>query len=207
MRAYYRDSSEENLNLPHDSGQPVSEQKLEALGWKVWKLDVTDPDCMNKHRKHARESGFVDGSAREHLWDFKDNLKSGAPGTPDMVGVSQFYNMVLGPYSLLLRTLMMHSTSVIPFDKMVAILHGIWFCDVKEPETNAIIRILVEPGDQYFIPAGTIAHFHPHVDTMHDTSVFIIYKTTQTFEQHPPWVHGHDHELHNHPIRTAYLKK
>ncbi|KAF9254356.1 hypothetical protein L218DRAFT_509645 [Marasmius fiardii PR-910] len=88
---------------------------------------------------------------------------------------------------------------------MTFILEGMWYVDLKDPETDSLIRILVEPQDEFLYPAGTIAQFHPHADTMSNTIVFDIFKTTQTFEQQQPFTPGHD--LQRNPLRIDYLKR
>ncbi|KAF9258121.1 hypothetical protein L218DRAFT_1067237 [Marasmius fiardii PR-910] len=183
MRAYYRDTSIDNLNLPHDSGRPVSEERLRTLGWKFWTLGGTDSNYMHQHRKRAEEFGFVDGLAKEFLWSFKDDGFR-APGGPD-IGIKE--------------TLEMFSKDlIVQYDIMILIIEGMWHVDIKDPETDSFIRILIEPRDELLIPAGTIAQFYPHADTMDNTIALDIFKQQ-------PFTPGYD--LETHPLRIDYLKR
>ncbi|KAF9254362.1 hypothetical protein L218DRAFT_1082375 [Marasmius fiardii PR-910] len=99
---------------------------------------------------------------------------------------------------------MLSKDIIVQWDVMSFILEGMWYVDLKDPETDSFIRILVEPRDEFLFPAGTIAQFHTHADTMTNTTVLSIHKTTQTFEQQQPFTPGHD--LPGHPLRINYLK-
>ncbi|KAF9254210.1 hypothetical protein L218DRAFT_573870 [Marasmius fiardii PR-910] len=190
MRFYHRNTSVNDLSLPHDSGQPVSEERLRALGIKLWNSEGTDAECMAKHRKRATEElGFVDGLTKEYLWEFN---KPGAPGAPKMT-IKEALELLSNDF-------------IFQSDAFGLLVEGRWYCDVKDPATDSFIRILLEPKEEIIFPAGTVGQFRPLSHPLDsNTIVLAIFKTAQTFEQQRPLVPA-GHDIHNHPLRIAYLK-
>ncbi|KAJ8075168.1 hypothetical protein PM082_019496 [Marasmius tenuissimus] len=182
MRAYYRDSSACDLSLPHDSGRPVPEEKLRALGLKFWKLTGSDDDLEEKFGAIGEEMGFIEGSRQRSLQDF-------AKIEPKTVEeeVKFFAQDVLA------------LVDVLPFIKK-----GNIYYDIKDAQTNDYIRILAGPEEVYFIPQGSIVQAYPLVDGgLSRFCVDELYKTSEPLDEQPPFVQGQD--LRSNPLRIAYL--
>ncbi|KAJ8075169.1 hypothetical protein PM082_019497 [Marasmius tenuissimus] len=88
LRAYYRNPTAGDLSLPQDSGRPVSEKKLRALGCKWWLVEGSLDQRMEKFKELSKSLGFEDGD-REHFFD----LSNEAAGTPG--------NLALAPKAIL----------------------------------------------------------------------------------------------------------
>ncbi|KAG7092028.1 hypothetical protein E1B28_008410 [Marasmius oreades] len=172
MRAYYRDTSTANLNLPHDSGRTVSEDKLVALGLKFWTLEGTDSQCKDKLRQVGEGLGFVSGTMQEYLWELPNPGAPGAPDTTAQENLDQF-----------------SKEFVTHVDTIALVLKGTWYYDFKESGTGTYIRIVLGPKEACFSPRGVVAQLFTHADTSHHTTVFNLYKTSQSFEKQALYKH------------------
>ncbi|KAL0563222.1 1,2-dihydroxy-3-keto-5-methylthiopentene dioxygenase [Marasmius crinis-equi] len=82
MRAYYRHATGD-FSSPQDSGRPVSEEELRALGVKWWEIDGSHEERMKEYRELSKNLGFTD-DGYEHLYDLR-NPGGGMPHNTDMV--------------------------------------------------------------------------------------------------------------------------
>ncbi|KAL0571243.1 1,2-dihydroxy-3-keto-5-methylthiopentene dioxygenase [Marasmius crinis-equi] len=81
LRAYYRNASGD-FSLPQDTGRPVPEEKLRALGVKWWVVEGTEDERMKTLRQLSQDLGFT-GCEFEHLFDLRK--QTGTPYQLDMV--------------------------------------------------------------------------------------------------------------------------
>ncbi|KAJ8075166.1 hypothetical protein PM082_019494 [Marasmius tenuissimus] len=190
IRVYYRDISTCDLSLPHDTGRPVSEERLRAIGIKFWKFTSSGEEGNAKFRTLGEELGFgAKGSSQRYFGGF-DQVQVG--------DILKDVKPAIGFFSQDVLALV---------DALFLVKKGDCYFDFKDPETNYYIRVLVGPGEIYFIPQGTIMQAYPianlDTDTEHNISIDELYKTTEPLEKQPSLVHGRD--LRSEPIRIAYV--
>ena len=53
--------------VPHESGRAVPEEKLQALGFKLWALTGSDDDLEEKFKKIGKEMGLFGGARQSVL--------------------------------------------------------------------------------------------------------------------------------------------
>ena len=77
IRAYYRDISWTDLSLPHNTGRSVSQEKLQALGIKFWKLKCSVEEYDRRFRNLGEEMGFrVDSLSKRYFESESDQVEN-----------------------------------------------------------------------------------------------------------------------------------
>ncbi|KAG6918254.1 1,2-dihydroxy-3-keto-5-methylthiopentene dioxygenase 1 [Tephrocybe rancida] len=134
MRAYYYDNVPGDQRLPHDyiPSQPVSAEKLTALGVKFWSIPVdgNEPE--------------IDRIAAAEGYKNRDTINVSKEGLGDL-----YETKIKGFFEE-----HMHEDEEIRY-----ILAGSGFFDVRETPTDAWVRLAVEPGDLLVIPEGIYHRF------------------------------------------------
>ncbi|KAK1216728.1 1,2-dihydroxy-3-keto-5-methylthiopentene dioxygenase [Marasmius sp. AFHP31] len=182
IRVYYRDISTCDLSLPHDTGRPVSEERLRAIGIKFWKFTGSGEECNAKFRALGEEMGFgVKGSSQRYFRGF-DQVQVGDIPKDIKPAIEFFSQDVLA----LVDALFLVEKGDCYFDfkgpdsGLPEALKPLSNFAPVDPEANYYIRVLVGPGEIYFIPQGTIMQAYPmanlDTDTEHDISIDELYK-------------------------------
>ncbi|KAL0061591.1 1,2-dihydroxy-3-keto-5-methylthiopentene dioxygenase [Marasmius tenuissimus] len=184
LRAYYRNPTGGDLSLPQDSGRPVSEQKLRALGCKWWLVEGSLDQRMEKFKELSKSLGFEDGDY-EHFYDLSKQT-----GTPhDLAMIPKDVAQMWGQNNLL------------PFNVFVLYVASNAYLDLKEPGTNAFIRLVIPPKYALFCPGGTVFQASGHEDALLDVAVHVLFRATD-----PASVVTFGEEVDKHPTRVDYVQ-
>ncbi|KAJ8075162.1 hypothetical protein PM082_019490 [Marasmius tenuissimus] len=167
LRAYYRDPTAGDLSLPQDSGRPVSEQKLRALGCKWWLVEGSLDQRMEKFKELSKSLGFEDGDY-EHFYDLSKQT-----GTP--------HDLAMMPKDV---AQMWGQNNLLSFNVLVLYVAGKAYLDLKEPGTDAFIRLA----------SG-------HEDALLDVAVHVLFRATD-----PASVVTFGEEVDKHPTRVDYVQ-
>ncbi|KAJ8075154.1 hypothetical protein PM082_019482 [Marasmius tenuissimus] len=184
LQAYYRDSNAGDLSLPLDSGRPVSEEKLRALGLKWWSVEGSPDERLKRFKELSKSLGFEDGDY-EHVYDLSKQI-----GSP--------YDAAMTPQDLLKAWA---QESLFPHPIIVLYLCGTVYIDLKEPGTNSFIRLVIPPKYAISYPAGALWQASSRKDTPLDFAARIIFKATD-----PASVHLIGDGLDKHPARMEYAQ-
>ncbi|KAK1216746.1 1,2-dihydroxy-3-keto-5-methylthiopentene dioxygenase [Marasmius sp. AFHP31] len=179
LQAYYRDPNAGDLSSPQDSGRPVSEEKLRALGLKWWTVEGSLDERMKTFKELSKSLGFEDGDY-EHLYDL--SKQTGSP-----------YDLTMAPKDVLESW---GQDNLIPPPVLVLYISGKIYVDVKEPGTESFIRLAVPPKYAIFFPGGTVWQaFSP--ESLRDLSLRGTDRTS---------IHLVGEELDKHPARVDHVR-
>ncbi|KAG7092067.1 hypothetical protein E1B28_008448 [Marasmius oreades] len=184
MRAYYRNPSNNSSDLlqPQDSGRPVSEERLRALGFKFYNVEgKTEDETLESFRQLAKNIGF-DGD--EIRFDFRKPTISGIPGLPEMTSKDMLEYFTTG--------------SLFLFDGVAFYKTWNGFFDFKEPETGEYVRMVFKESEVLAFPKGVLFEVHASLEN----AVYVKFKTPSPLDG-GLYVKGED--LENQPVRKEYL--
>lgn len=135
MRAYYYDNRDGEPTLPHDSGNPVHLDVLQAVGVLYWSIPVdAEGRWLEEINKVARKREYKN---RDVVESSRSTLGKGYDDAMAVVWKEH-----------------MHDDEEIRY----AIQGGAYF-DVREHPTDRWIRIHVQGGDLLVLPAGIYHRF------------------------------------------------
>ncbi|KAL0061592.1 1,2-dihydroxy-3-keto-5-methylthiopentene dioxygenase [Marasmius tenuissimus] len=186
LRAYYRNPTAGDLSLPLDSGRPVSEEKLRALGCKWWSVEGSLDQRMKTFRELSKTLGFKDGDT-EHFFD----LSKETAGSP--------HDLAMAPKAVLESW---GKDLLIPDPIIVLYVASNMYIDLKEPGTDSFIRLVVPPKYAIFYPGGTVFQASSHDDDLLGLQVHVLYKGTD-----PANVFVFGEEVDKHPARVDYVQR
>ncbi|KAK1216748.1 1,2-dihydroxy-3-keto-5-methylthiopentene dioxygenase [Marasmius sp. AFHP31] len=186
LRAYYRDTcpTPGDLNLPLDSGRPVSEEKLRALGMKWWSVEGSLDEQMKTFKELSKTLGFQEGDY-EHLYDL-----SQATGSP--------YDLAMAPKDVLESW---GKDNLFLPPTFVLYLGGNIYIDFKEPGTDLFIRLVPPPSYAISYPGGALWQATSCKDTPFVFAVRILFRASD-----PTTVHLIGEGLDKHPARVEYVR-
>ncbi|KAJ8075164.1 hypothetical protein PM082_019492 [Marasmius tenuissimus] len=184
LRAYYRTPTAGDLGLPNDSGRPVSEEKLRALGCKWWSVEGSPDQRMKTFRELSKSLGFEDGG-NEHLFD----LSKETAGSP--------HDLTLAPKAVMESW---GKDVLVPDPIFVLYRTGNIYIDLKEPDTDSYIRLVIPPQYAIFYPGGTIVQASSHDNSL-DLSAHILFRGTDLAS-----VLVFGEEVDKHPARVDYFR-
>ncbi|KAJ8075159.1 hypothetical protein PM082_019487 [Marasmius tenuissimus] len=160
LQVYYRDPNAGDLRLPQDSGRPVSEEKLRALGLKWWLVEGSLDERMKTFKELSKSLGFEDGDY-EHLFDL--SKQTGSPYDPAMPPKD-----VLESWG---------QDNLCPPPTFALYFGGNVYGDIKEPGTESFIRLAIPPKYAIFFPGGTVWQAFSTND-LSELSVHVLYRST-----------------------------
>ncbi|KAK1216731.1 1,2-dihydroxy-3-keto-5-methylthiopentene dioxygenase [Marasmius sp. AFHP31] len=184
LRAYYRNSNAGDLSLPHDSGRPVPEQKLHALGCKWWSVEGSPDQRTKRFEELSRSLGFEEGDC-EHSFDL--SKQTGSP-----------HDLTMAPKAVLESW---GKDILLPIPIFVLYVTGTMYVDLKEPGTDSFIRLAIPPKYAIFYPSGTIFQGSSHRDDLLATATRVLHKGTD-----PASVFAFGKEIDKHPARVNYVQ-
>ncbi|KAG1880977.1 1,2-dihydroxy-3-keto-5-methylthiopentene dioxygenase [Suillus subluteus] len=131
MRAYYFDNISGDQRLPHDSGNPVSDEILKSMEVLHWHIPTS-------------QQNLIDDVAEERSYKNRDTITITKQGLGDLyeAKLKNFYEEH------------MHEDEEIRY-----ILEGSGFFDVREHPSESWIRCQVDTGDLLVLPAGIYHRF------------------------------------------------
>ncbi|KAK1216727.1 1,2-dihydroxy-3-keto-5-methylthiopentene dioxygenase [Marasmius sp. AFHP31] len=185
LQAYYRKPTDGDLSLPHDSGRPVSEEKLRALGCKWWLVEGPPDQRMKTFRELSKTLGFKDGDT-EHFFD----LSKETAGSP--------HDLAMAPKAVLESW---GKDLLLPEPIFALYVAGNMYVDLKEPGTDSFIRLVVPPKYAIFYPGGMVFQASSHDDDLLGLQVHVLYKGTD-----PANVFVFGEEVDKHPARMDYVQ-
>ncbi|KAL0578317.1 hypothetical protein V5O48_003677 [Marasmius crinis-equi] len=182
IRAFYRNPTGD-FTLLQDSGVP-GEERLRELGWRWFSVEGPEEEREVKFRELIKTLDFTGG--QEHRFDLRDQ-KAGGPNMPQWTPED-----VIHAWS---------QDLLLPVSILSNYFNGNTFLDVREPGTDAYIRVAI-PGQKYVIyyPAGSIIQGYTDLGSKL-SGVHTIFQTKK--EGDPVNIVGEN--LDNHPVRLAYL--
>ncbi|KAF9239481.1 1,2-dihydroxy-3-keto-5-methylthiopentene dioxygenase [Melanogaster broomeanus] len=134
MRIYYHDDLPGDQRLPHDSGKPVDDSTLKAIGVFHWHIPVTAEGACDKVHAMARERG---SNNRDIVTITKEGLGDLYEAT-----LKVFYEEH------------MHEDEEVRY-----ILEGSGYFDVREHTSDSWIRMELAPGDVIVAAPGIYHRF------------------------------------------------
>ncbi|KAH8113092.1 1,2-dihydroxy-3-keto-5-methylthiopentene dioxygenase [Phellopilus nigrolimitatus] len=135
MRAYFFDDVPGDQRLAHDSGEPVSEETLTALGVLYWHIPLDN---------NAVAEAQIDAIALERDYKNRDIINVTKEGLGDQYEAK--LKMFFAEH--------MHEDEEIRYIKA-----GSGFFDVREHSTDRWIRVHLTPGDMLVLPPGIYHRF------------------------------------------------
>jgi len=135
MHAYYFDNASGDQRLPHDSGNHVSDETLNAINVLHWSIPIDATGSWERQ---------VDEVAKERNYRNRDIINITREGLGDLyeTKLKSFYEEH------------MHED-----DEIRYMLSGSGYFDVREHATEAWIRVHLSSGDLLVVPAGIYHRF------------------------------------------------
>ncbi|KAK1216747.1 1,2-dihydroxy-3-keto-5-methylthiopentene dioxygenase [Marasmius sp. AFHP31] len=187
LQAYYRDriANAGDLSLPLDSGRPVPEEKLRAMGLKWWTIEGSLDEQLKTFKELSKSLGFKDGDY-EHVYDLSKQI-----GSP--------YDGAMTPKDLLEAW---SQENLFPPPVFVLYYGGTVYIDLKEPGTNSFIRLVIPPKYAISYPCGVLWQASSRKDTPFDFAACVLFRATD-----PASVHLIGEGLDKHPARVEYTRR
>ncbi|KAL0571242.1 1,2-dihydroxy-3-keto-5-methylthiopentene dioxygenase [Marasmius crinis-equi] len=188
LRAFYRHATGD-FSSPQDSGRPVAEDELCALGVKWWEIDGSHEEQMKRFRELSKDLGFAD-DGHEHFYDLR-NPGGGMPHKPDMIHST-------GHATVLHTIVLRHPHS----DYRRRAICGPQRYRRKPGTDSEYIRLCIPRKYAVFYPTGSLWQSFNPADKQLASVIHGLYKSTERAES----VMAFGENLDKHPARVEYVK-